>query len=598
MFWNGTRWTGERASATPPARRRRRARDWVATGVMIVGIVALAVPFVATSGASSSGDSLVQGPKLNGASAAGPTRVITGQRKRPAPTPTPTPVATPTPTPTPVATPTPAPTPATPTPTPAPTPVATPALVMATPTPTPTPAPTPVATPALVMATPTPTPTPAPTPVATPALVMATPRPTPAPTPVATPALVMATPTPTPAPTPAQIPCGSSLQDRINATPTGGLLDLAGCSYTIVSNNVAVARSMTIKGGTLRASASGLLIMASNVTVSGMSLVGPGYDAQRYHFGISVRGASATSYVSNVTLSGNAISAWDGDGIDASFVDGFTFSNNVISNIWDAGIGGTSVRNGHISGNHVFNVVGTPNAYGIILSRMYGTLAVYPRSSDIEVSGNTVEDVPNWDGINTHAGQRIQISNNIVRRSRNAIFIAGCYDTSGGVETYAPLDVTVNGNTLESGVTDGSRYTGIWFSGAYSGVLGSPHELATGVISNNVITGYGDQSNGADGAILVRDTSGLQVTNNRVTEGSPSGIDFYYENYNFTASGNTITDPWSNTIPRAFGIFVNSDYNTGTISSNTFVRGTKSALHVLTANVYVQTMAHNSVTVR
>jgi hypothetical protein len=416
------------------------------------------------------------------------------------------------------------------------------------------------------------------------------PTPTPTPTPIPT-----LTPTPTPAP--AQVPCGSSLQDRVNATPTGGLLDLTGCSYAIATNNVAISRSMTLKGGTLTASASGLLIMASHVTVSGMTLRGPGYDAQRSHFGISVQGGSATSYFSNITLSGNSISGWDGDGIDAAFVDGFTFSNNVISNIWYAGIGGVSVKNGQISGNHVFNIVGGPNAYGIYLSRMYGGgLAVNPRSSDVVVSGNTIEDVPNWHGLDTHAGQRIQFLNNIVRRCQTAIFVTGDPDSSSGADMFASLDVTVSANTLESGVTDGSRHTGIWFSGAGSG-LGSSTELATGVISGNTITGYGDQTIDHDGGIQVRDTSGLQITNNQVNDGSPSGIALYYDNYTFAVSGNTITDPWSNAVDRAIGIYVASDYNTGTISSNTFVRGTKSALHVLTQNVHVDALAHVSVTV-
>ena len=159
-----------------------------------------------------------------------------------------------------------------------------------------------------------------------------------------------------------------------------------------------------------------------------------------------MQGASATSNVSQITLSDDTISGFDGKGIDANFVDGFTFSFNAISNIWNAGISGTSVKNGHISGNHVFNVVGTPNSYGIILSRAYGSLAVYPRSSDIEVSGNTIEDVRNWDGINTHAGQRLKILNNVVRRSRNAIFVAGMANASGGADVLAPLDVTVSGN--------------------------------------------------------------------------------------------------------------------------------------------------------
>src|SRR5450759_2963195 len=59
MFWNGTRWIDEHAPETPAPPRRRRSRDWLATGVMIVGIAALAVPFVATSAASSSADRLL-----------------------------------------------------------------------------------------------------------------------------------------------------------------------------------------------------------------------------------------------------------------------------------------------------------------------------------------------------------------------------------------------------------------------------------------------------------------------------------------------------------------------------------------------------------
>jgi hypothetical protein len=59
MFWDGTRWIDERAPAATPPPSRRRARGWLATGVMIVGIVALAIPFVATSAASSSADRLM-----------------------------------------------------------------------------------------------------------------------------------------------------------------------------------------------------------------------------------------------------------------------------------------------------------------------------------------------------------------------------------------------------------------------------------------------------------------------------------------------------------------------------------------------------------
>ena len=358
---------------------------------------------------------------------------------------------------------------------------------------------------------------------------------------------------------------------------------------------------MTVSGGTVQASTRALDITTSNVTVSGMTLQGPGYGSYKNDYAIGIRGSSATAYLSNVTLSGNTISGWDGDGIFASFVHGFTFSNNAISNIWYAGIDGASLQNGQITGNQIQNVVGTPNAYGIILSRSYGGLAQYPRSSDVLVSGNTIQDIPNWEGLDTHGGQRIQFVNNVIRDVRNPIMVGDCPDASGGLPMFAPLDVTVSGNTIESGVTDGSQDVGIYFFGANagSGVLGSSTELATGgVISGNTITGYGSQSNGDSAAIFVHDTSGLQITSNTIIEASPTAISIYYNNYNFTVSGNTIRDPWSNALSYAYGIYVHVDYNTGTISANTFQRGTKSATSVLTAKVVVINYPHNSVTVQ
>ena len=56
MLWNGRRWIDERAPELPP-RPRRRAREWAATGITIVVIVALAIPFFATTAAAAPGPS-------------------------------------------------------------------------------------------------------------------------------------------------------------------------------------------------------------------------------------------------------------------------------------------------------------------------------------------------------------------------------------------------------------------------------------------------------------------------------------------------------------------------------------------------------------
>jgi hypothetical protein len=60
MFWDGERWIDERAPVPVPESAPRRGRDWLATGVMILGIAALAVPFMATSAAVSSSHRLLE----------------------------------------------------------------------------------------------------------------------------------------------------------------------------------------------------------------------------------------------------------------------------------------------------------------------------------------------------------------------------------------------------------------------------------------------------------------------------------------------------------------------------------------------------------
>ncbi len=53
-FWDGTRWLeDDPATATPaPTHPRRRVRDWLSTGVMILALVALVVPIVGASAVS------------------------------------------------------------------------------------------------------------------------------------------------------------------------------------------------------------------------------------------------------------------------------------------------------------------------------------------------------------------------------------------------------------------------------------------------------------------------------------------------------------------------------------------------------------------
>ena len=61
MFWDGERWLPDEPlpAKASPRQPRRRHRDWLATGVMIVALVGLMVPLMAVSAATNSGRTLI-----------------------------------------------------------------------------------------------------------------------------------------------------------------------------------------------------------------------------------------------------------------------------------------------------------------------------------------------------------------------------------------------------------------------------------------------------------------------------------------------------------------------------------------------------------
>ncbi len=245
-----------------------------------------------------------------------------------------------------------------------------------------------------------------------------------------------------------QLPCGP-LQARIDAAPTGSILDLSGCLY---EGSVIMGRSLTLSGGTIIVphGEAGITVAADNITLVGLDLVGPQstrFDANEIGIVVS---ATASAPVRNLTIRNVEISSFGNAGISLLDVSGVTIERDRIHDIVYAGVIVMSGSVGTISGNVVqrIGVVGSEanegNAYGITLTRQSGTLAVSPPSSDFTVAGNTVEDVPTWHALDTHAGRRILFTGNTVRRASRPIFIT----TDGG--TLRASHITVSGNRLEA----------------------------------------------------------------------------------------------------------------------------------------------------
>lgn len=187
----------------------------------------------------------------------------------------------------------------------------------------------------------------------------------------------------------------------------------------------------------------GVTIRSSNVTLDGYRITGPQYS--RYdgrEIGILVAG-TASAPLRNVTIRNCTITRFGYAAIVIRYVENFRIENCHIRNAVYAGIMVISGTTGLIQDNLVqrIGVVGyqtmNMNSYGIALTDAGGTV-----SRGISVISNTVEDVPQWHGIDTHGGRDIQIIANTIRRTNRAIFIT---TTTGGRRS---ADIVVSKNWM------------------------------------------------------------------------------------------------------------------------------------------------------
>ena len=255
----------------------------------------------------------------------------------------------------------------------------------------------------------------------------------------------------------ATISCGATLQAAIDAAATGSTLDLTGCSYTA---NATINKALTLKGATLTYSGTGagITVTASNVTIQSCTLTGPG--ANTYHQNNSAIRVVGTKVarLTGIVIDGNTITGWGACGVDAFYTTGQDIKGNTITTVAYCGVEVHSALNGYVRNNTITDVgIGDPygavspsgqyNAYGITCTRDSGS---DDRATGVTVDTNTVDYVPNWHGLDTHSGDAITWSNNIVTRTNRGLFITG--DGFGGVSS----NNVVNNNAF----SNPTRYPG------------------------------------------------------------------------------------------------------------------------------------------
>lgn len=360
---------------------------------------------------------------------------------------------------------------------------------------------------------------------------------------------------------------------------------------TISKPTVIYGPGATLNWGADTDDPSGIRIVSSNVTICGVTLDGPQYltSAGTQH-GIYAYGADSSNYISNINIQNCIFTNWGFYGIYLKYVSNFKANFNRITNCYYGGIVGLSCEHGSMSINDINNIVATPNAYGIMASRdTSDSLVTDPRSDNIDIIGNTIRNVVYWEGIDTHAGSNITIYGNRVLGCKHGIVATPANDASAEA-TWAPIGITIVGNTIDSQVTDGTAGSGIIFTGAHDGTS-TVNEYGTGTISGNTVKGYGLESNTLGNAVYIHTTQGLTVTGNTIQDSGNTGILMSHDNVGFSVTGNTIVDVWSETYTDPKGIDFNDVNNVGYVGGNNFYTGDKSATY---KNIYAIYIANSS----
>ncbi len=388
-----------------------------------------------------------------------------------------------------------------------------------------------------------------------------------------------------------------NLSSALAATPVGGTLEIRG-TYSITTPFVInkACRVQFVRGAQITATTGHAIdITASGVILDRPKLIGSGSGTVGTSCGIRAI-ANVADPISDLTLLTPNISNFNKYGIYLEHVRDFCIDRPAINSIAYGGIMMLSCTDGEISGGAIRNLTmptGFVNAYGIaITSNSAQTLAAAPRSKRITVNRVLVENVP-WEGIDTHGGIDLTITNNIVRGCLNGIALVSV-NNSDDIPGKGPQRCVVANNNIDSLVTDGSMQDGIKLVGQ-GAVAGSPIDLSVGcVISNNTVIGHGLEASGAgSGGITIYCTAGAVISNNNIINSGLRGIHIYHSNYGAVVSNNTITDSWTNGGAASAAIQVRSTFNTVNLIGNRAVRGPKTATLVNDRGLWVNSATDN-----
>lgn len=315
----------------------------------------------------------------------------------------------------------------------------------------------------------------------------------------------------------------ASLQDAVDGTPSGGTLWIPEGTHT--TNGATVSKSMTITGPGMLDLVSttnwALFITSSNVTIRGLRIDGTGRTdgLSAPNAGLIKAQGTSSGILDNIVIEDCYLTNSKFTAIELEWVRYGRVANNAIKTHTYGGIMLFSVRACAVVGNVIEEIYGYSNGYGIAVSDYVN--ATWARSEDVSIVGNTIIDVRDWEGIDTHGGIRISIVGNVLRKCKDGIaLIAGNSDRVTG-----PEDVTVVGNVIDRSIATSG--------GSGIRVTGGTAAAKRVTVAGNQVTGYTQQIQygSIEAATITSDFERAQsgeYTVGKVGPGSFSNFNVYF----------------------------------------------------------------------
>lgn len=356
-------------------------------------------------------------------------------------------------------------------------------------------------------------------------------------------------------------------------------LTVSSAKVRIVGSGIQVTK---IKKDFNTANTEAILITASNCGVSHLTIEGITLAAFAvYEHGIRVQGTDDANRLSNVTINDVEVLNTGHHGIFAEYCKYFRAERCKLHNIGYLALGVWSCDYSSLNDNEIYTI--TPGSAG----NTYGIAVSHITTGDTQckyatISRNLIYDAPLWEGIDTHGGKYLTVSENTILGCKRGILMGIDVNNS-----YVPDYCNVINNTIDAqGITPYD--SGIIYAGIDAGT-----KATGGIISGNIIKDHGYAASLDWGAITCYSTQNLSITNNQLIDSKSTAICLYQNNDDLVITGNSI-----NGIvvvhANSSGVVVRNTNNTGLMAHNVIRAGDAYGIYSVVSNTSLE-QGHNKI---